>query len=62
MKKHYEASSSIIFDGYPEIKKSVTVTTVPVANSTKRGERNRRKTSNNVPEFNYQNHTNVPFL
>ncbi|KAG5877349.1 hypothetical protein JTB14_005149 [Gonioctena quinquepunctata] len=61
VEKHYAASSYIVFDGYPEIKKSATVTTVPAATSTKRGERNRRKTSDNIPEFDYQNHTKIPF-
>ncbi|CAH1102834.1 unnamed protein product [Psylliodes chrysocephalus] len=62
VEKHYAASSYIGFDGYPEIKKSVTVTTVPAATSTKKGERSRRKTSDNIPEFDYQNHTKIPFL
>lgn len=42
VEKHYAASSYFVFDGYPEIKKSVTVTTVPAATSTKKGERSRR--------------------
>lgn len=62
VEKHYAESSYIIFDGYPEIEKLVTVTTVSAANSTKRGERSRRKTSDNIPEFNYQNHTKIQFL
>ncbi|CAH0552820.1 unnamed protein product [Brassicogethes aeneus] len=62
VEKHYVASSYIVFDGYPEIKKSVTATTVPAATSTKRGERSLRKTSDNIPEFDYQNHTKIPFL
>ncbi|GBP13279.1 hypothetical protein EVAR_8203_1 [Eumeta japonica] len=43
VEKHYAASSYIVFDGYPKIEISVTVTTVPAANSTKRKERSRRK-------------------
>lgn len=62
VEKHYAVSSYIVFDGYPEIKKSVSVTTVPAATSTKKGERSRRKTSDNIPEFDYQNHTKIPFL
>lgn len=61
VQKNYAANSFIVFDGYPDIENTVTATAATTSNSTKKAERNRRKTSEIIPEFNYQNHTKIPF-
>ncbi|CAG9839611.1 unnamed protein product [Diabrotica balteata] len=62
VEKHYTAGSHFVFDGYPEIEKSVTVTPTPASHLTKKGERCRRKSSDNILKFHYQNHAKIPFL
>lgn len=59
VRNNYAANSSIIFDGYPENENPDTDTAA--ANWTKQSERVRRKPVENIPEFQYQLHTRIPF-
>ncbi|KYM99414.1 hypothetical protein ALC62_09846 [Cyphomyrmex costatus] len=61
VRNNYAVNSYIVFDGYPDLKNTAT-TAATSGNSTKKAERIRRKTSEKIPEFNYQDHTRIPFL
>lgn len=61
VKNHYAADSHIIFDGYPHADTTSTSIT-SYTTSTKETERLRRKNQTNIPTFEYQNHTKIPFL
>ncbi|KYN14791.1 hypothetical protein ALC57_12999 [Trachymyrmex cornetzi] len=64
VRSHYAVNSYIVFDGYPEVNKTATTTLAASASTsigTKQSERSRRNKSANVPTFEYQDISKIPF-